>query len=348
VNTDLIEAQKRHLSEKLSGKTIMVSGSTGLIGSSVVRYLLGLNDNCNANVTVVALHRNEAKAISLYPEERDDLLFLACSDEGLIQGDVQIDSIVHAAGISGGTKLHLKDPVKVFETGIRGTKWLLDYAVEHGCEGFCYVSTYEIYGYASREGSIKENDPCLLDPMVLRNSYAEVKRVCESMLTAYSAAYKLKVFSARLMSTFGAGVAYEDPRFFAEFARCVIEGRNIELKSSGGTIRNYLDVDDAASAFLYILAEGETGNAYNVANMANAFSINEMANMFASKSGEIVQVILDENSSTKDLGYRRVGRTVIDTNKLESLGWKPAYSIENTISKIIEDFRMKKAPSIQA
>ena len=235
--------------------------------------------------------------------------------------------------------MRLKDPVKVFDINYGGTRALLDYAAAHHCEKFLFVSTYEIYGDASMEEPITEDHVCSLDPLVLRNCYAEIKRVCESMLCAFSAKYGLNVYSVRLTSTFGAGVQYDDPRFFAEFARCVIENRNIVLKSSGSTVRSYLDADDAATAFLYVLANGISGNAYNLTNMSNEVSIKDMAEKIILISGASIQLVFEIADDPYKFGMRKEGKTVMDASKLQALGWKPVYTLDETLEKLLDSIR---------
>ena len=340
MNTDLYNEQRSFLSGKLKGKSIMVSGATGLVGSSVVRYLAGLNNDFNSDIKVVALFKDEEKLRRVHSSLIDRDYFVATrfsSDEEFKYED-NVDYIIHAAGISGGSKMHLKDPVRVFDIGINSTRTLLDYASKHECKGFVYVSTYEIYGGINQDELIPENHPCQLDPMVLRNSYAEVKRLCEAMLVAFSTKYGFNVYSGRLTSTFGTGVSYNDPRFFAEFARCVTNGQNIVLKSTGGTIRNYLDVDDAASAFLYILVNGENCQAYNLTNRDNAISVRDIAKRIIELDGGKVDLVFDIAEDAKALGFRKEGVTVMDPSKLESIGWKPVFSFDDTLVKLLHAF----------
>ena len=341
MNAEALKEQSEFLARKFFGKTILISGATGLIGSRLVNYIAELNCNYDAEIKIVALYRNDAKLSKMFSflTNRSDVVFVKCNIDGEIGYEQPVDYIVHCAGFSGGTRMHLKDPVKVFNINYGGTYNVLQYAVNHSCTGFLYVSTYEIYGDVSVEEPIAEDHVCRLDPLVLRNCYAEIKRVCESMLCAFSAKYGLDVYSVRLTSTFGAGVQYNDPRFFAEFARCVIENRNIVLKSSGSTVRSYLDADDAATAFLYVLANGISGNAYNLTNMKNEVSIKEMAEKIIEISGASIHLVFEIADDPYKLGMRREGKAVMDASKLQALGWKPVYTLDETLEKLLNSIK---------
>ena len=330
------------LAEKLQGKKIMVSGATGLVGAAIVRYIIQLNEQRNANIDVFPLFRSKDKFKQLFPDadNREYIKPLHFDTDDNIEFNQDVDFIIHCAGISGGSKMHLKDPVRIFDIGVNGTRKLLDYAATHKCQGFLYVSTYEVYGNVSMEEPIDETHPSLLNPMVLRDSYAEVKRLCESMCVAFSAKFGFNIYSGRLTSTFGTGVKYDDPRFFAEFARCVTAGKDIVLRSKGGTVRNYLDVDDAASAFLYILANGENANAYNLTNRNNQISIKDIAEMIIKLDGDKVKLVFDIDESNS-MGFRKEGKTVMNPDKLEAIGWKPVFSFEETLTKLLEAIRSK-------
>lgn len=334
----LFEQQQQYLAKMLGGSTVTVSGATGLIGSRIVKYMLELNKKFKSSIKIKALYRNEEKFQKVYENfsGREDLTPVFFDGKSDLSGST--DYIIHSAGISGGTKMHIKDPVKIFEIAYEGTRDLLNFAAQSGCKRFCYVSTYEMYGTPEDGHPLTENEPCLLDTMSIRDSYSECKRMCESMCVAYSLKYGFDVMCGRLTSTFGYGVKYDDPRFFAEFARCVAEGRDIVLKSSGGTVRTYLDSDDAASAFLYILVKGENLNVYNVTNMDNAISIREIAEKVIELSKTSIKLKFDVSDDISNLGYRKEGCTLIDANKLYAIGWKPSYNLDDTIIKLIREF----------
>ena len=77
-------------------------------------------------------------------------------------------------------------------------------------------------------------------------------------------------------------------------------------------------------------------------NMGNELSVREIAELFAAASGGRSQVRFDIVDDASALGFRRAGRTVMDASKLESLGWQPAWSMEETAKKAIESMREPK------
>ena len=88
----------------------------------------------------------------------------------------------------------------------------------------------EVYGAPSEESKITESSPSELDTMSVRSCYPESKRICECLCASYASQYGVPAKVVRLTQTFGHGVEYSDKRVFAEFARSVIEKKNIVLK----------------------------------------------------------------------------------------------------------------------
>lgn len=345
-----LEQHDRFLGEYFRNSTVLISGATGLIGSHAAAYLDRLNRLQNANIRIVALYRSEEKRAALAAQLHcpQQVCFVQCDVEQGVPYAEAVDYVIHCAGYSGGTKMHLKDPVKVFDTGIGGTRALLDLAAACGCKGFLYVSTYEVYGEQNGEERIRENDPVRLDTFALRNCYAEIKRLCEALLCAFSAKYGLNTYAVRLTSTFGSGVGYNDPRFFAEFARCIVENRDIVLKSHGATVRSYLDADDAAIAFLYVLAKGRSCTAYNLTNMENEISILEIAKRMIALQASPIAIRIEGAEDVSGTGMRKEGKTVMDAAAIEALGWKPVWPLDDTLNKLVETFRRHKCSESEA
>lgn len=335
----ILSKQLNTLAEKYSGKTILVSGATGLIGSRIIALISKLHNEYDNSIKGVGLFRNESKLKRMMPSIPEGVEFVRWDmDENQVPEIGSYDAIIHCAGISGGKKMHLKDLRRFFTTNIGSTQKLLDYNAQNCKAPFLFVSSYEVYGDVQQETPFNEDYPCKVDTFAVRSSYAEMKRMSEMMCCMWSSQFGFNAYSVRLTSTFGEGVEYDDPRFFAEFARYIIEGRDIILKSSGGTIRSYLDADDAATAMLYVIANGQKGN-YNLTNMGNAISIRDIAQRMIDVSGSNIQLRFDIAEDVSQLGYRKESCTLMDATKIMGLGWQPVYTLDETIEKLIQSMR---------
>ena len=325
--------------EDLDGKTVLITGATGLIGFTLVKALLHYGAGRENPPRVLAFVRNREKAEKLFrdvPKER--LEFLVGDVQDPISTEEPIDYIVHAASVTS-SKAFVGQPVDTIRTAVNGTVNVLELAREKKVRSFVYLSSMEVYGAPETDEKITESHGTNLDTMSVRSSYPEGKRMCEALCTAYFAQYGVPAKVVRLTQTFGPGVAYNDGRVFAEFARCAIEKRNIVLHTAGETRRNYLYTVDAAGAILTVLLKGKSGEAYNAANEATYCSILDMARMVAEKCavGEIgVDIQLEAESK---FGYAPVLKMNLDTSKIRGLGWEPKASLEEMFQRLIADFR---------
>jgi len=325
----------------LQGKTILITGATGLIGCNIIKYLIDLNKILNEPINIIGMVRNIEKANKLY-KSNSNLKFIVGNIIDKVLINEPIDYIIHAASQTS-SKAFINEPVETINTSLIGTTNMLELAKEKLIKSMVYLSTMEVYGYPNTDEKILEtNSINNLNTMAVRSSYPESKRMCESLCAAYCKEYGIPVKVLRLTQTFGPGISYNDERVFAEFARCVIENKDIILHTKGETKRSYLYTLDAVTAILEVLVKGENGQAYNAANEETYCSIYEMAHMVADKcaNGKIqVKVeIEDENK----FGFAPTLKMNLDTSKLQRLGWKPNVGVEDMFHKLIEDMRRKK------
>lgn len=305
--------------EKLSGKTILITGATGLIGYTLTSALLYVEQKKQLGLKVIALVRNVEKAKEKFSAQLAQglpLQFVQAQIEEPFTIDQQVDYVVHGASPTS-SKFFVEHPVETIQTAVLGTMNLLKLARIKQCQGFVYLSSMEVYGSPQTDEKITESHSSNLDTMVPRNSYPESKRLCESLCTSYFAEYGLRAMSIRLTQTFGPGVDYNDNRVFAQFARSIVEGKDIVLLTKGETKRSYLYTADAVTAILTVLLKGQGGEAYNAANENTYCSILEMAKMAAgNKIG--VKVSGQENIPNR---FAPVLRMNLSTDKLMAIGW---------------------------
>ena len=331
-------ARNTSLTEPLKKSTILITGATGLIGSQVVKTLAGFNRLQNTSIRILALVRNRKKAERIFGD------LLVRDDVSLVIGDVNtplkieenIDYIIHGASATS-SKYFVSNPVETIQTAIDGTRNVLNLAKDKEIKGVVYLSSLEVYGTVDPQvGFIDEDHYGYIDPLNVRSSYSEGKRMVECLCVSYAAEYGVPVKIARLSQTFGAGVEYNDGRVFAEFARAVIEENDITLHTKGETVRNYCYTADAVKALFLILTKGKVGEAYNVANQRTTVSIYEMAQIAASLSnGKTKVIIMDDNPP--EAGYNPPMKVTLSAKKLETLGWTPQYGIKEMFMRMISD-----------
>lgn len=320
------------MNDKLIGKKVLVTGATGLIGQALVRELL------RQGVHVLAAVRNIKKAERTF-RDTEHIEFIVSDITEIANDEYGIDYIIHAASITASAAF-VQDPVGVIQVALSGTQRVLEIAKTNHVESMVYLSSMEVYGTPETDEKISELHGTNLNTMVLRSSYPESKRMCESLCAAYWSQYGVPVKVVRLTQTFGPGVQYEDGRVFAEFARCAIENRDIILHTKGETKRSYLHIDDAVSAILTVLLKGSDGEAYNAANEESYCSIYEMARLVADKCAEgRIKVRIEEKKDLLKFGYAPTLHMNLDTAKLKQLGWKAERPLKETYQSMIDDMK---------
>lgn len=313
------------------GGTVLVSGATGLVGNYLVRFLAGY---CGCRVLAVV--RDEKKARRLWRDLGDRVEYIRTDITKLEAQELSVDYMVHGAGMTASRSFAMQ-PVEVINTFVEGTKRMLEFARKNPVKSFLFLSTMEVYGAPATEERITERYGSSLDTMAARSSYPESKRLCESMCAAYGAEYQVPVRVVRLTQTMGPGVAYQDTRVFAEFARCAMEKRDIVLHTAGETKRSYLYLADACTAILTVMMRGKDGEAYNAANEGTWCSIRQMAEMVAGQvaCGGIGVRVEPDRAVQTERGYAPVLYMNLDTAKLQALGWKPEIDLPDMYRRMI-------------
>lgn len=308
------------------GKTILVTGATGLIGKLCVKSLL----NSGYNTQVIALVRDEEKAKNIFGESKR-LTYLVQDINQRINTTRRVDYIIHAASTTS-SKDFVEKPVETIYTAINGSRNILEFAKNKRLEGMVYLSSLEIYGVNEKE-NIKEEDYGYIDILNPRSSYSESKKMVETMCISYGTEYGVPVKIARLAQTFGAGVSISDNRVFAQFAKAIINKENIVLHTKGETKRNYCYTTDTVRGIFTILTKGENNNAYNVANENSYCSISEMAHLLENEYTKVEYKIDEVNR-----GYNPTVKIALNTEKLNALGWEAKVDLKEMFDRLIMNF----------
>lgn len=336
--------------EELNGKSILVTGATGLVGSQLVKALACRNRIFNSNIKILASIRNLEKAKRVYADffDKDGLLLrpeieFVVGDIANVKIEENVDYIVHTASVTASKEM-VSNPVETIRTTMEGTSHILELAREKQSKGVVYLSSMEAFGVVpASDKRSTEKELGLIDLENPRSCYPEGKRMAECLCTAYASEYKVPVKVARLSQTFGAGITYNENRVFAQFAKAAIEGHDIVLHTKGLSFGNYCYTRDTITALLILLVKGNRGEAYTVANEDSNIRIKDMAKMVAEKiAGGKINVVFDIPESALTYGYAPDTELHLSSAKMQALGWKPTVSLEETYRRMMKSMMSTK------
>lgn len=289
-------------------KNILVTGASGLIGSSLVARL-----------------RNTGK-YNVFAGTRD-----WCDVTKPIEGDTTFHYIIHAAS-NAAPKAFSETPVEVMKSNLLGVMNLLDYGIKHGMERFLFISTGEVYGEGDGR-EFTEDYQGFVDINSPRSCYPSSKRAAETLCAAYAKEYGIDYVIARPCHVYGPHFTNNDNRVYAQFIRNVLNNEDIIMKSTGSQMRSWCYVEDCVDALMLILEKGINGEAYNIADNSSNISIKQLAEMIADIGGRKVLMQLPDDA--EKAGYNVVTQSIFSTAKLEALGWCITGTMREKMEKTI-------------
>lgn len=326
--------------EALRNQHILVTGANGMIGSYLVDVLLYMNHEMKLQMHVTALVRDMESARKMF------ISYLDQEDFSLIKGDIRRtdwmkgsawDYIIHSASV---TDLHCftRQPVEVLNTILKGTTNLLEYMVfhevDHPVKKMVLLSTALVYGTVM-EGSQKgflEEQVGISDHLRENSCYVEGKKVAETFCKSYYREYGVPVSIARFSRVYGAAFTEGSQREEDVTIRKALEHKEICYGRKTPKLNSYCYLADAASAILTLMLKGEKGEVYNVSHKESNCTVRGFQRAVA----EAFQVPFDEGEE-EDLLHRSIAQAdieVINSDKLQKIGWVPHYSLGAGIQQI--------------
>lgn len=326
-------AEHFELWEQLKGKTLLITGATGLIGSIMIKCLQELNKQRHLDIEILAVVRNLEKASLLLGLRDDNLQFLQMHLQDISADSIikKVNYVIHLASPTSG-KFMEENPVETFNLAFQSTLALLNYSKLANVESLVYVSSLEYYGQILNDKVITEDMQGYVNQTSARSSYPMGKRAAEYLCYAFFKEYGTPAKVARLTQTFGAGISENESRVFAQFAKSIIKGENIILHTSGKSAKPYCYTIDAITAILYILLKGKGGEAYNVANPDTYICIRDMAEYLRKNFNPDIDVRVELNDN---MGYAPVTMLRLSAQKLLDLGWQPRYGLKEMFERLI-------------
>lgn len=317
----------------LQGKSILITGVTGLIGSAVADMLLEANESMDLRMEVWLASRNSRKVSERfkYWENKYNTVYYDALEKFVFEG--HLDYIIHCAS-PAHPHLYASKPVETLMANVMGTNSLLEYARNSKIKRFLYVSSSEIYGNKAECSPYKENEYSYVDILNPRACYPSGKRAAETLCAAYTKEYDVDTVIVRPGHVYGPTITEGDTRAHAQFVRDVINNRDIVMKSEGLQLRSYCHVYDCVTAMLTVLLYGKKGSAYNISNRDSVVTIKQFAEMNASLTG--LKVVYDVPKKEESAGYNMMTCSALNADKLYGLGWRGLYDLREGVSNTIE------------
>ena len=325
--------------EKLQNKKILITGASGMIGSTLIRMLVEYTKREKANIYITGISRNMSTAKKQLQDIMDVPEFMYISaDINIPLQDIGIfDYIIHCASNTHPIQ-YSTDPIGTIMTNVLGTKNLLDYASKYGVKRFIFLSSVEIYG--ENRGDIEQFHEDYLGYIncnTLRSGYPEAKRLGESLCNAYAKQKGIDFVIPRLSRVYGPTLLDTDSKALSQFIKKAANKADIVLKSKGNQLYSYIYSEDAAAAILFLMLKGDSTCAYNVSDKNSIITLAELAKKLAKIAG--TEVIFELPNKEEKEGYSTVTKAVLDSSKIESLGWKAQIHIDEGLKKTIEGYR---------
>lgn len=336
-----VVADHEDLMSAFDGKTVMITGASGMIGSFISDILMCSNIEGMQHCRVISLGRNTDNLKNRFSEyiNNKDFVMLPHDVTKELTVNEHIDYIIHAASNADPANFS-KYPTETLLANIIGTYNLMEFCRKKDIARFEFISSGEFYGSSEGidDGGFKESDIGKLDFSSSRVCYPEGKRSAEALCKCYEEQYGLDTVAVRPCHIFGPTMTNTDSRAVSQFFRSACESKDIILNSPGNIERSHCYVADVAVGILFALVFGKKGEAYNISDPTFKMTIRQFAQSVAEVSE--TKVIFANPQDDVILDPVPNKRQVLDSSKLVSLGWKiiPGNKIKETL-KILKEIQ---------
>ena len=321
-------------------KNILITGGAGFIGSHVVRKFVNEYPHYKIfNLDALTYAGNLQNLKDL--ESRPNYKFL----KGDITNEIfinqlfksyQFEGVIHLAAESHVDK-SIIDPIGFAKTNILGTIILLNafktiWNNNWGGKRFYHVSTDEVYGSLGTKGLFRETTP--YDP---NSPYSASKASSDHFVRAYGETYGMPYVISNCSNNYG---AYQFPeKLIPLFINNIINNKSLPVYGDGNYIRDWLFVEDHATAIDLVFNKGLNHETYNIGGF-NEWKNIDLIKLLCRLMDDKLENEIGTSEKLITFIKDRPGhdfRYALDASKInKDLGWSPSISFEEGLSVTID------------
>lgn len=328
---------------RLEESSILITGCAGFLGFYFVHFLYQFREQLKLK-KIICLDN----FMLGYPKWIDEM----AADEHFIVKKFDIikdkieeipeaaeaDYIIHMASIAS-PMFYRQYPIETLDANIWGLRSLLDYYRERSVRGFLFYSSSELYGDPVPEavptpedynGNVSATGP--------RACYDESKRFGETMCMLFAKQYGMPIGVVRPFNNYGPGMKINDKRVPADFAKNILEGKDITILSNGSPSRTFCYIADAVAGYLKILLHGSY-DYFNIGIEKPEITISRLAEIYQEAGAELLGYkgsVGYAVSEDKDYLTNNPQRRCPDITKARTvLGYEPAILVEEGVRRFL-------------
>lgn len=302
---------------------VLVTGGAGFIGSNFVRYAIDTHVDWHVTTLDKLTYAGRRENLhDLMQHPRHQFVQGDICDAAMAGPLVERSQIVVHFAAETHVDRSIQGAADFITTDVQGTFVLLEAARRApALTRFVQISTDEVYGSVA-EGHSRESDE--LKP---RNPYAASKAGADRLAYSYWATYNVPVIVTRASNNYG---PYQFPeKVIPLFVTNLIDDIPVPLYGDGGNVRDWLHVMDHCRALDLLIAQGRSGEVYNVGggNEVRNVDLTHQLLSLLDKPTSLITHVADRQ------GHDR--RYALDTGKLRAMGWSPSVAFSDGLARSV-------------